>query len=51
MTIHSEDQITLEVGDTVSTNLEQCCQQMIFRDEGNVLENSPEAQVLYTSKE
>jgi hypothetical protein len=34
LTMHSESPITLQVGDTVSTNLEQAATSMILREHG-----------------
>ncbi len=51
VTFHSEHPLSLQVGDTVGTNLEEAAQKIILRERGNVLENKAEACLLYTSKE
>jgi hypothetical protein len=48
--MHSDQPLTLEVGDTVSTNLEQAAQQMVIREKGNMQENKAEVALQYFPK-
>jgi hypothetical protein len=45
-TIHCEQPVTLQVGDNVSTNLEQATQSMILREYGTIIENKSEVALL-----
>ncbi len=51
ITMHSEQPITLQVGDTVSTNLEESAQSMILREHASVKEKKPECCLLYYPQE
>lgn len=46
LTMHSNQPLTLQVGDTVSTNLEEAAQSMILREQGQTQVNKPEVCLL-----
>jgi len=50
LTFQSEQPLAIQVGDNVSTNLEEAAQTMILREKASILENKAECALLYYPK-
>ena len=50
LTFQTEQPLSIQVGDNVSTNLEEAAETMILREKASILENNAECALLYYPK-
>ena len=51
LTLHSNHPINIQVGDNISTNLEDAAQTMILREKASILENKSECALMHFPKQ